>query len=114
MKSFFLLATLALTASAYRCRYDRFEHYTPAFPLGCTTFEEKYNVGSQTESDACSNVHTNSCYGTHHAQAYDAACRLVVYTGAGCSASANKTILNCASPARIAVAEAHSYQVLCD
>ncbi|KAI1115807.1 hypothetical protein F5Y14DRAFT_409377 [Nemania sp. NC0429] len=111
---FYILTALALTASAARCRYDRFEHVQGVLQLGCITFEEKYNVGSQDENDGCSKVHTNSCYGTHHATPQDPACRLVIYNGADCAAGVNTTILNCASPARAAVHEPHSYRVLCD
>ncbi|KAI0448584.1 hypothetical protein F5B21DRAFT_103898 [Xylaria acuta] len=85
MKFTLAFSTLALAASASRCRFDRYITNTPG--------ECKYRIkeGDQTERDACSNTHVNSCYGRPQDTSGDANCRLAVTAGSGCDP--NKGIL---------------------
>ncbi|KAI1322792.1 hypothetical protein F5Y16DRAFT_404126 [Xylariaceae sp. FL0255] len=52
----FTIFSLALTASASRCRIDRWK---PTVPGNCASGHKE---GDQTENDSCSNQHPNSCY----------------------------------------------------
>ncbi|KAI8948669.1 hypothetical protein F4801DRAFT_442063 [Xylaria longipes] len=112
MKFTIVFAAFVATASAYRCKFDRYS--TGASNLLCTTFNEDLKKGDQTEKDSCSNEHTYSCYSQHHGTDGDANCRLVIYDGAGCNAESNKLIVPCTGGLRAAKAEPHSYRVECD
>ncbi|KAI0102153.1 hypothetical protein GGR51DRAFT_296995 [Nemania sp. FL0031] len=110
MKSTLVSAALALTASAHRCRMDRYSTNVAGVCSGGL-----YKLGDQTENDACSKVHTNSCYGRPQDATGDAGCRLVITAGSGCDP--NKGIvaeLPCTGDPRAWAGEEHSYIVICD
>ncbi|KAI1160572.1 hypothetical protein F5B18DRAFT_654569 [Nemania serpens] len=113
MKFFVVFAALAMTASAYRCKYDRFSGSSGGTSY-CGAFEENHNAGDQTESDGCSNIHTNSCYKRHHGTTGDANCRLVIYYGTNRCVSDRTLTLNCGQDLSAQIYENHSYKVYCD
>ncbi|KAI1108928.1 hypothetical protein F5Y14DRAFT_458847 [Nemania sp. NC0429] len=110
MKSTLIFATLVVAALAHRCRMDRYSTNVPGYCSGGL-----YKLGDQTENDACSKVHTNSCYGRPQDATGDANCRLVITAGSGCDT--NKGIiaeLPCSGDPRAWAGEEHSYRVICD
>ncbi|TRX94926.1 hypothetical protein FHL15_004011 [Xylaria flabelliformis] len=109
MKFTLVFAALTLTASAYRCRFDR---YAPASQGLCGTPGKK--LGDQTENDACSSRHATSCYGRPQDTAGDANCWLIVHAGGGCDPAlpllANIT---CNTDQVVYVGPEHTYKVVC-
>jgi hypothetical protein len=81
MKCSLIVSMLVLTASAYRCKFDRIKDLHPQL---CS---DSGKVGDQTENDNCSNKHTNSCYKVHHNTPGDPLCKLVVTQGGGCDST---------------------------
>ncbi|KAI1269001.1 hypothetical protein F5Y18DRAFT_174311 [Xylariaceae sp. FL1019] len=109
MKSAIVLATLALTASAYRCRMDRYKPDTPGDCAG-----PKSKAGDQTENNACSGTHTNSCYGRPSDEVGDPNCYLLVKYPGCIAGQVTYASVNCASDDFAWVAQEHSYIVYCD
>ncbi|KAI1367238.1 hypothetical protein F5Y08DRAFT_349757 [Xylaria arbuscula] len=113
MKFLAVIFTLAVTTSAYRCKFDRFSGSSGA-SFYCGAFEENHKAGDQTESDGCSKVHTNSCYKRHHGTTGDANCRLVIYYGNDRCVSDRTLTLSCGDASTAQIYENHSYKVYCD
>ncbi|KAI1276417.1 hypothetical protein F5Y07DRAFT_135830 [Xylaria sp. FL0933] len=110
MKLALAFATLALTVSAHRCRMDRYLTNDPGYCSGGL-----YKAGDQTENDACSKVHTNSCYGRPQDATGDAGCRLIITVGSGCDESKGVIAeLPCTGDPRAWAGEEHSYRIVCD
>ncbi|KAI0416140.1 hypothetical protein F5X98DRAFT_376121 [Xylaria grammica] len=109
MKFILVYAALALTALAYRCRFDRYITYTPG---GC---RYAINGVNQTEKDAHSKRHVNSCYGRLRDITGDANCRLIVTAGGSCDESNGILAeIRCTGNELAWVPEEHSYRVVCD
>ncbi|KAI8626403.1 hypothetical protein F5Y19DRAFT_466411 [Xylariaceae sp. FL1651] len=110
MKISFVFVTFALAVSAYRCKFDRISN--GQLSQLCSDSDK---VGDQTESDHCSNKHSNSCYKVHHGTPGDGACRLVITAGGGCDA--DDTVLStvpCLPGSHVYIGSEHSYKVYCD
>ncbi|KAI3326297.1 hypothetical protein HD806DRAFT_532944 [Xylariaceae sp. AK1471] len=113
MKFSLVFATLILSASAYRCKFDRIKNgmLTPL----CSDSDK---VGDQTENDKCSDkrAHTETNSSTvHHGTPGDPNCRLIITAGGGCDA--DDTVLStvpCIPGSRMYVQAEHAYKVVCD
>ncbi|KAI0159739.1 hypothetical protein GGR57DRAFT_458509 [Xylariaceae sp. FL1272] len=108
MKFVVIFATMALTASAYRCRMDRYKPDTLGDCAG-----PKSKVGDQTENDACSDTHTNSCYGRPSDEVGDPACWAYIKYPGCVPNVVYFTRVNCASDDFAYMGIEHSYHVEC-
>ncbi|KAI1428204.1 hypothetical protein F5Y12DRAFT_80165 [Xylaria sp. FL1777] len=107
MKFYLVFATLCLSVSAYRCKFDRISN--GVLSQLCSDSDKQ---GDQTEKDGCSNKHSNSCYKVHHGTPGDANCRLEIYSGGGCS---DVLLTVPCTPGHMQyVGVSHRYKVVCD
>ncbi|KAJ6780072.1 hypothetical protein PWT90_01001 [Aphanocladium album] len=108
MKAAVVFAALAVTVSAYRCKFDRIKDQ---FPQLCS---DSGKVGDQTESDKCSSKHSNSCYKVHHGTPGDANCKLYITAGKGCDADDEVyAVVPCTPGMSHYEPREHSYVVRC-